>query len=182
MRVVQIGVLVLAGLTVLIAGCPHDVFPGAAPATLDDANRIINNTDLTINERRQQLAALGFSDDTINVLLRDQRTGNQGGGDLRSAQAKVAGDQLATMTPDEVQVYADEVGNVDQNTSVTINDLAAADLVRWWQDNDIFARSDLDEALKDPAISVTFPSSLNPDDVRAVFVTFDPARLIDRIQ
>ncbi len=172
------------GLTVLLAaallgGCPPEEFGHALPTTLTDVTRIVDDTTLTDQEKRVQLEGLGLSPSTINAFLQAQRTGNQFGGDLRSAYDKVVGNRLTALTPDEVQIYGDEAGAADKTLTATLNDEQAQAVVTFFSDFGISSRDELTAFLDTPGQTVP---SLIPDGVlRALFVNFDSDLLLPRL-
>lgn len=162
----------LAGAAALFAaGCGQTNFPDALDTTLTDTNRIISDADLAPNEKRQQLAALGIPDLTINLLLRAERLANQFGGTLESAFNRVINDQFSQMTPDEIQLYG------DATAETTFSDQQAFDLSKFFVNNSLNSAQQLEDYLDTPGNE--FPSSLNADEVRAVFVDFDPNEVLD---
>ncbi len=171
----------LAFALLLSAGCGPENFPSMADATLADANRIVGDGDLTPNEKRVELTALNFSPLEINLLLRSERTGNQFGGDLRSAYEKVTGEGLATLTPDEIQIYGDQASDVDDALNVSFNDETALDIQRFFEQNGLNAREDLEAFLDDDANAALIPAETDEAELRGVFVDFDPDRLLDRL-
>lgn len=177
MRWLQGGVVALAAL----CGCQPTGFPASVDATLDEIDRIVDNTDLSPQEKRSRLEALGLSPAVINGLLRDERTGNQFGGDLRSAVGKVVGAQFASLTPDEIQIYADEASAADGPLNVTLSDAQAQAIVSLFADENIQAAVDLDAFLDDPANVAGLPELITEDTLRDVFVDFDPTRLFERL-
>ena len=95
------------GVSLFVYGCPPEDYPALVPATLQQIDPIVNSTTLTPQQQRVQLEALGVVPETINSLLRNERTGNQYGGDLRTAYTKVTLPNFVLLTPDEVQIYGD---------------------------------------------------------------------------
>lgn len=163
-------VLVLAGAT-MVAGCGLNESPFAFDANLTQVNRIRTDGTLTGQEKREALIDLGFDDLTINGILRDTRTANQFGGDLRTAFNKVVGGTMSEMTPDEIQLYA------DGTAVVQFSDSQAQTILDFFVDTAVDTRDDLEQVLDDDQVAL--PSTINEDNLRATFVTFDPNDLID---
>lgn len=155
----------------LLTACGAQDLETFLGTTLDQVDDIRNDTALEPQEKRDALAALGIDPVTINGILRSVQFGNQFGGTLTTAFNKIVNGEMTTLTPDEVQIYADETG------AGTFSDDAAQKLVRFFADNGIWTRESLGEALDDPTIE--FVSGLSKDTVRAVFVDFDPDDLIE---
>lgn len=154
----------------LLMGCGAQNLDTFLPTTLDHVDDIRNSTALEPQEMRDQLAALGFDDVTINGLLRAITFGNQFGGTITTAYNKVVNGEIFSLTPDEIQIYANESG------AGSFTDDSASKLAAWFADNSITTGESLGTALDDPAIE--FVSGLGADTVRAVFVDFDPADLL----
>jgi len=167
------------GLILLVGGCPPENYPNLAPATLADVDRIRNDDTLTAQEQRAQLAALGFSPLTINALLQDKPLANQFGGDLRSAYQKVVAPDFLALTPDEIQIYATKASEVDDALNVDWDDTAALNI------RDLFAREDLSSADELAAFLDAFPGSVptgvTVEELRSVFVDFDPDLLLTEL-
>jgi hypothetical protein len=166
--------------TLFLVGCSgplHDAYT----ATLLDVNPILNDASLTPQQKREQLEDLGFSPTVINGLLRSVRTGNQYGGDLRSAYNKVTGGQFPDLTPDEVQIYADEASSVSNDVSYTLSDEAALDIVWVFRTNRLSTAAQLDAFLADPDNVLALPGDIPDGALEDIFVTFDPAELIDSL-
>lgn len=160
-------------VALLLAGCGLGISPDAYPTDQEAVNRIRTDASLTAQEKRDALAALGIDQLTINLILRDNRTANQFGGTLRTALDKVTGGTLSQLTPDEIQIYG------DATAAATFTDDQAAAILKFFQDFRIDTADDLETTLDDPATEV--PTSVNKDNVRAVFVTFDSSRLIPQL-
>lgn len=159
-----------AGLVTLLAGCGAQGLYTFLPATLDHVDDIRNNAALEPQEMRDQLAALGFDPVTINGLLNSVQFGNQFGGTITTAYNKVVNGAMFSLTPDEIQIYANESG------AGSFTDDSAQKLATYFADNGITTRESLGTALDDPTIE--FVSGPSMDTVRAVFVDFDPADLL----
>ncbi len=159
-------------------GCGTTDFPNDVPANTADVDEIVSDTDLMGQEKRDQLAALGFSQTTINSLLRDDTTANEFGGDLTSAFNKITGGQLNQLTPDEVQLYVGAVEDAG-GPSVNMPDDGAQASVDYFVLNGVTTRAELETALANPAIDVpgVIPTGALPD----VFVDFDPNEVISQL-
>ena len=180
MRVAVNGIATFVCLLALSSGCNFPL-PNAWPATLTDVDAIRNDTDLTAQEKRAALEDLGFSPLAINGLLRTERLSNQYGGDLRTAYEKVVAEQFNKLTPDEVQIYADEASTVDTGFSYTLTDVQAQAIVDLFVGQEITSRVALSDLLDDP-IRVAALSTDIPDGVlNDVFVEFDSSQLLDQL-
>ncbi len=93
----------------------------------------------------------------------DARTGNQGGGSLISAGAKIAGGELSSLTPDEIQIIADTVGNLNPDFKQEVSDEQAEASVAFLKANGLNTIEDLqslaEKAEQDPD-AVTIPDSV----------------------
>lgn len=93
----------------------------------------------------------------------DARTGNQGGGSLISAGAKIAGGQLSSLTPDEIQIIADTVGELNPEFKQEVSDAQAEASVAFLKANELNTIEDLqslaEKAEQDPD-AVTIPDSV----------------------
>ena len=165
--------VILAGSAVLwIAGCGQTNFGSEVLDTdLTATTRIVNDADLTGDEKRQQLAALGIPDTTINALLRDDRTANQFGGTLETAFNKVTGDGFASLTPDEIQLYG------DASEEVTYSDQQGQAIASLFREAEIDNANELERYLDTPGAE--FPPDVDSTDLRAVFVDFNPDDVLD---
>jgi len=178
LRLTALGWLICAGV-LLTGGCPPENFPGVVPPTLQDVTRIVSDTALTVQEKRAQLTDLGLAPLTINALLRDQRLGNQFGGDLRTAFDKVTSGRFTELTPDEVQVYGDQASAVAGTFTYSLTDAEAQAVVSF------FAQFDLDTSAELSTFVSAHPEQV-PETIPAgvltdVFVNFDPQRLLTRL-
>ena len=180
MRVLRNGLLIVAVLLVPLSACftPLDA---ALPATLQDINPIVQDTGLTPQQKRAQLAELGLSPLVINSLLVDVRIANQFGGDLRTAYDKVVGGHLDQLTPDEIQIYADEASDVDDGFNYTLDDTAAAEIQQLFETQDISTSDELDAFLAVPANELLVPVEIPDGVLDDVFVGFDPTQLLDNL-
>lgn len=167
--VMRLGVLATTA-ALLMGGCGAKSFSSELPANLDEIDAIRNDSTLSPQQKREALAELGIDPVTINGLLRDERLGNQFGGDLQSAFDKVTHDQLDQMTPDEIQAYGDATGV----TSYT--DEEAARIAQFFQDEGIHSRDDLQSWLDDP--QNILPDGIDEQNLRGVFVDTSPNDVI----
>lgn len=90
------------------------------------------------------------------------RTSNQGGGNLITAGAKIAGENISALTADEVQVLADTVAS-RTGSGLELTDEQAADAVSFIQTYDINTIADIEalvqQAEEDPD-SIEIPESI----------------------
>jgi len=170
------GYLLLGLGVAFLCGCPAENFPDAVPSTLRDITVIVNDTDLTLQERRIKLADLGLSAEVINVLFSTERTANQYGGDLRTAYDKVVAGRLLDLTPDEVQIYGDGASAADTTLSITLTDAQAQAIVTFFDDMHITTSASLEAYLDqtDASVPDTIPSGV----LQSLFVDFDPQLLL----
>lgn len=164
-------VVAVVGL-ISVVGCGQTGFEDALPATIEEVDEIRTDESLAAQEKREELALLLDLDDAddpssvdaviLNGLLQDERLANQFGGDLSSAYDKVAGDQLAELTADEVQYYGDAT---DQ---VTLTDAEAQGIVDLFNDENIDSLAELEDFLDDPATEL--PTEVDETNLRAVFI------------
>ena len=101
-------------------------------------------------------------------LSLDPRTSNQGGGSLISAGAKVAGGSLATLTPDEIQILADEASNLSPDIQIPeLTDDQAEVVSEFLQVNNVNTLNDIEQLVEnfenDP------DSIVIPDEVTELF-------------
>ena len=155
----------------LLPGCGFVTIDNALPPTLAEVDEIRDDGDLTAQEQREALRALGIDDVTINGLLTSQRTGNQYGGTLTTAFEKVSAQTFSLLTPDEVQLY----GDATATASFTDNDAAA--IVLLFKTENINNPDELTALLDDPGVEID--SGIGEGDLRSVFVDTDPDSLID---
>lgn len=165
-------------IALLACGCGTVDFPAALGGSTLDVDRIVGDADLTGQEKRDQLAALGFSQTTINALLRDTRTANQFGGTLTTAFNKLTSGRLNELTPDEIQIYADAAEDAG-GPSVNIADDAALGIADFFIANSILTREDLEQVLADPSIEI--PGIISVGSLTDVFVDFDPNEVIEQL-
>ncbi len=171
--------IVVATVVGVLGGCPSENFPNAVDATRNDVAGIVESDVLDAQEKREDLAQLGFSPAAINALLRGERTGNQFGGSLTTAFEDVRSGRYRALTPDEVQIYTDGASDADADVEFTLTDAQAQAVV------DLFDRARIDTAdelaafLEDPASDV--PNTIPDDLLESVFVDFDPNDLADQL-
>lgn len=168
--------LVSIGAVLFLCGCPPETFPEVVSPTLAEIDAIRNSTTLSAAQMRTQLAALGLVPETINGLLKDQRTGNQYGGDLRTAYAKVTLPDFTKLTPDEVQIYDDAAGSVDPNLSFSITDAQAQAIVTLFVTYALTSPDTLQTFLDDPTSEI--PSTIPDNLLEPLFIDFDPNDLL----
>ncbi len=173
------GCLLLGLGAVLLCGCPAENYPDTVPSTLRDINLIVNNTDLTLTQRRAKLAELGLSAEIINVLFSTERTANQFGGDLRTAYDKVVAGRLLDLTPDEVQLYGDGASAADTTLSITLTDAEAQAIVSFFDDLHITTSASLEAYLDTPDAAV--PDTIPDGVLKSLFVDFDPQLLLPNL-
>jgi hypothetical protein len=176
------GILTVLVITAgILAGC-NAPRPEALPAGLDDVNLILDDSNLSAQEKRSALADLGLTPVVINALLRSERTANQFGGDLRSAYDKVVAGTLNQLTPDEVQIYADEAKSVDSATTDFVpTDQQAQETVDFFRTHDITTSAELVAVLDNPAVAASLPADLTAANLTGLFVDFDPALLLPNL-
>lgn len=139
-------------------------------SNLDRVAEVRDNANLTGDEKRQELRDLGFDEVDINGLLRADRTANQFGGTAETGLNKVADGLLNTMTPDEIQLYGDLVGEA------TFSDAQAQELLDLFVLNAIATRDELKTFLEDNDIDS--PAGLEVGEIQATFVDADPEDFI----
>lgn len=90
----------------------------------------------------------------------DSRTGNQGGGSLISAGAKVAGGSMTDLTADEIQILGDVIATRSTRfAGVEITDEQASAAVDFLEANDLNTVNEI-KALVDNPGSITIPDSV----------------------
>ncbi len=171
----SVGMVILAAVLTL-GGCPPEDYPQAAPTTMDVVNDVVDDGTLTAQEKREQLGELGLSPLVINQLLRDERFGNQFGGDLRSAYEKVTNNRLLALTPDEIQIYADGATQVDDDFNTSIADSEARPISQFFEEFGILSADELEAYLDTPGNTV--PDAIPDGVLRTLFVDFDPDLLL----
>jgi hypothetical protein len=166
----------LVGVLLPLCGCPPEDYPDVVPPTLAQINPIVSDTTLTPEQKRAKLTSLGLTPETINGLLRDERTGNQYGGNLRTAYNKVVAPNFVLLTPDEVQIYGDGATQVDPNQSFALTDAQAQAIVDFFAANDLRTPDELKAWLADPNNVV--PSAIPANTLTPLFIDFDPKLLL----
>lgn len=157
----------------LIAGCGQTHFPAAVDTTSNAVANIRDSTSLDAQQKRERLREFGLSEVVINGLLRDERTGNQYGGTLRTAFDKVVAGAYATLTPDEIQLYG------DASATRTYSDAEAQAVSDLFVAQSINTADDLADYLDNPANELD--AEIDADDLRSIFVDLDPDSLLDQI-
>ncbi len=176
-RLVILGLLVCTAV-VLAGGCPPENYPDLVPTTLTDIDRIASDAALTVQEKRAQLAELGLSSLTINAILQGERLGNQDGGDLRTAYQKVTHGRLTELTPDEIQVYADEASAV-AGFAYSLDDPQGQAVASFLTQYDLDVSGELSAFLDAHAEQV--PETIPEGFLSDVFVDFDPQQLLTKL-
>jgi hypothetical protein len=161
----------LGGLVAGLIGCDRQ-FPNQFPASIQEVDQIVKDTDLTPQEKRERLESLGLTPAVINALLRDDETGNQYGGDLTSAFAKIVQGRLNELTPDEVQIYAEAARETPGGPTVTFSDAQAQLVVDLFVDNGLRTLAQVGAFLSNT--SNELPKDLTRDSLTRLFVDFDP--------
>jgi hypothetical protein len=163
----------------LLAGCVPQTPENAVPASRQDVEAIRDNESLTLQERRETLAAMGLSEIVINVVMIDQRLANQFGGDLRTALNKVSGERLSDLTPDEVQYYADAASGNNGAPFFDIQDEEAQAISDLFVDENINSADDVEAFLDDPNAEI--PEATSRETLQDLFVDVDPNDLVDQL-
>jgi hypothetical protein len=174
----RIGLVVLAGLAAGLIGCDRQ-YPAQFPTTIQEVNEIVNDTDLTPQQKRERLEALGLTPVVINAVLRDDETGNQFGGDLTSAFAKIVQGRLNELTPDEVQIYAEAASEAPSGPNVSFSDDQAQLVVNLFVDNELRTLAEVEGYLSNE--SNELHGDLNRDRLTELFVEFDPNNVRDQL-
>lgn len=171
---------VLLTASLLLGGCPPEDFPNALDGVLTvDIDEIRNNTNLTPQEKRTELLALGLTPAAVNGVLRTERLGNQYGGTLRTAYDKVIAEQFSAMTPDEIQFYGDAARETAQTEIDTINDTVAQIIADLFDEEQLDSLADVQAFLDDPASDI--PPDIPDDLLQELFIDFDPQNVIDQL-
>ena len=161
-----------------LLGCPAENFPNAIDAFQANVDAVVNNTNLTPQERREKLYELGLSPTAVNGLLRSVRLGNQFGGTLRSAYDKVVGGQYAALTPDEIQFYGDTARSTGTGTDFTITDAQAQAVADLFVAQNLNTAQQVDVFINTPGSDI--PPTIPNDLLKKLFVEFDPALVVDQ--
>jgi hypothetical protein len=167
--------LLIAGTT----GCPPENFPNMADATLSEVNEVVESDFLTPEEKRQALFELGISPAGANALLDGVRLANQFGGSLTSAYQKVTEARFSELTPDEIQYWGDAVREADDNVSDTVSDAQAQATANFFTNESIDSADELSDFLGSPTTDLS--SDVSEGLLRALFVDFDPAGVVDQL-
>lgn len=170
LRIVRFSLLSVA---LALAGCGLQSSPAGLGTDLTQVDRIRNDADLSPQQRRDALAALGIDPVTINGLLGAERLANQFGGDVESAFRKISGGSLNTLTPDEVQAYG------DATNLTTYADAEAQLIATLFAERGIRSADELMNLLDDPAGAL--PTGIDEQNLRDVFVDFNPEDVLDNI-
>lgn len=160
------------------SGCGLTSAPDAIDSYTVDVDRIRNDTTLSAQQRRVQLRELGLTDTTINGLLRSERTGNQYGGDLRSAYDKVHGDTYNTMTPDEVQLFGDAARSAN-GPSFQFTDAQAQAIADLFRNQDLRSATDVTTYVNNPDVEI--PDAIPDGALTQLFVDFDETEILDQL-
>lgn len=95
--------------------------------------------------------------------LSDSRLTDQGGGTIFTALAKVTGERLSQLNPDELQILADTVSRLSDQVEIDLTDEQAAAAIDFLVANDLNTFPEVEafiaEAEQDPG-SVVIPDSL----------------------
>lgn len=154
-----------------LAGCGA-TFPAALALNTDDVDQIVNNDGLEPQEKRDELAALGVREVTINALLADETFANQFGGTLTTGREKVVAETFRELTPDEIQQYGDALGQpYNDAQGQAIHDLFAEEFI----DNP----DELETFLDDPGTELD--PAISDVDLRATFIDGDPDSILDEL-
>ncbi|GAG03517.1 unnamed protein product, partial [marine sediment metagenome] len=162
-----------------LSGCTPDRFANSLPPSTADVNRITTDEDLSAQEKRVHLQNIGVPPDVVNGLLRDERLGNQFGGDLRAAYDKVAGGRFTELTPDEVQLYADAASASGAVVESELGDDVAQAVADLFVNENIDDVDELSVFLADPTSEV--PGPIPENLLRDLFVDLDPSSLISEL-
>lgn len=96
----------------------------------------------------------------------DPRTSNQGGGSLLSAGAKIAAEELDRLTPDEIQILADEVA-ARKGSAFQLSDEQASDAASFLSANRVKSVADLERLI---AQFRADPDSIDvPESIESLF-------------
>lgn len=93
----------------------------------------------------------------------DSRTSNQGGGSVLTAGAKIAGEQMSSLTPDEVQILVDLVSDRVAEFDIALSDEEAADAVDFLREYNINSVADIQalvEQFENDPDSIVIPDSI----------------------
>jgi hypothetical protein len=101
----------------------------------------------------------------------DSRTTNQGGGTLVSAVDKIATQELASLTPDEVQLLTDAFTNLQDQVTIDVSDEQAGDAVLFLIEHELNSFEEIQQFVAE--------AQQNPD---AVQVPESLLRLVESIE
>jgi hypothetical protein len=92
------------------------------------------------------------------------RTANQGGGNIVSAGAKIAGGKISTLTPDEIQIVTDKAIELNPDISIPeLTDEQAGAAIDFFEANEIDTLDDVVELIQaveaDPG-AIVVPASV----------------------
>lgn len=176
MKITELGIRFIIPVLTVIAGCQPEQFEAAVGPRSEQIDEIRDNTQLSGQEKRDALSALGLDPVLINATLSGERTANQYGGTLRTAFEKVTtAGRLTELTPDEIQLYSDAVDN-QNNTSVGLTDARARAVQKFLTDNGLSDLSLLEEYVTDKGNEI--PGDIPADFLKNAFVEFDHDDLI----
>ena len=144
-----------------LAGCGLRRFEHSPGTFLENVEDVRTDASLTPQEKRDSLRAMGLSDEIINGVLREERLGNQFGGDLRTAIDKVLDSQLASLTPDETQAYA------DATEAPQVSDADAQQIVNLFEEVGLDSVTELEAFLDVPNQDVP---GVDEEVVRTIFI------------
>jgi len=181
-RTISVRAAAIGGLALLVlwgAACGQNIYPDAFDPVLRDVNAIVNDADLSGQEKRRRLEELGIDALTINALLRADRTANQFGGDLRSAFDKVTEERFTELSADEIQLYADAASEAVGGPNFNLADDQAQAIVIFFGQNNLNSPDDVEAFLDDPVNEV--PTTIPDNAVREIFVDFDPGDIADQL-
>jgi len=97
------------------------------------------------------------------VSVSSERTSNQGGGSMLTAGAKVANNQLADLTADEIQLLADMISELAEEVDIFLTDEDAAVIRDFLMQNNLNSIEDIQnliaeaQAADDPLSVVVIP-------------------------
>ncbi len=169
----------LLAICTFATGCGAVNLPDGVAPSLQEVERVVNDSSLNGQEKRDALAALGLDALRINALLRAERTANQFGGTLRSAIDKVSASRFSQLTPDEVQLYGDAAAATGGPFTGTVSDDAAQAIVSLFANRAIDDADALDAFLDDPGNET--PAGIPNDTLRPLFVDEDPDDVLSQL-
>lgn len=160
---------------------------GLEPLSLPDGRKVfaedltpIINSSLSAQEKRDRLGELGLDPLTINGLLQSERTGNQFGGTLRTAYAKMTAPRFSDMTPDELQIYTDAARAAGAaGFSISLTDEQAQVLRDLLVAENLNSTSDVEVFIGDPGKEI--PPVLSVDALAQIFINLDPNTVLQQL-